>query len=215
MSRRFRDRADAGQQLATALTPQWSGRADLVVLGLPRGGVVVAAWVALALGVPLDALVVRKIGVPGHEELALGAVAHGGPPVLNEQVLRAQVLVPAELDRLVAAALADCEELESRYRPGAPPVDVHDRVALLVDDGLATGATMRAAVAALREQQPAAVVVAVPVAPRETLAVLEREADWVVCLQRPLLFRAVSWAYDDFTPVTDDQVVALLPGAGR
>lgn len=215
MSRRFRDRADAGQQLAAALAPQWSGRADLVVLGLPRGGVVVAARVALALGAPLDALVVRKIGVPGHEELALGAVARGGPPVLNEQVLRAQALVPAELDRLVGVALADCEELESRYRPGATPLDVHDRVALLVDDGLATGATMRAAVAALRQQQPAAVVVAVPVAPRETLAVLEREADSVLCLQRPLMFRAVSWAYDDFTPVSDDQVLALLPGAGR
>jgi putative phosphoribosyl transferase len=214
VSRRFRDRADAGQQLASALAPQWSGRSDLVVLGLPRGGVVVAAQVARALEAPLDALVVRTIGVPGHEQLALGAVARGGPPVLNEQVLRAQALLPAELDRMVGAALADCEELESRYRPRAAPVDVHDRAVLLVDDGLATGATMRAAVAALREQRPAAVVVAVPVAPRETLAVLEREADAVACLQRPLLFRAVGWAYDDFAPVGDDQVVALLSGAG-
>lgn len=214
MSRRFRDRADAGQQLAAALAPQWNGRADLVVLGLPRGGVMVAAEVARALAAPLDALAVRKIGVPGHEELALGAVALGGPPVLNTQVLLAQPLVPAELDRLVGVAVAECGALESRYRLGAAPVDVHERAVLLVDDGLATGATIRAAVAAVRAQGPAVIVVAVPVGSREAIAQLEREADAVVCLQRPLLPRAVSWAYDDFTPVSDDQVVDLLRHVG-
>ncbi len=215
MSRRFRDRADAGEQLAAALAPQWNGRADLVVLGLPRGGVVVAAEVARALAAPLDALAVRKIGVPGHEELALGAVALGGPPVFNTQVLLAQPLVPAELDRLVGVAVAECGALESRYRPGAAPVDVHERAVLLVDDGLATGATIRAAVAAVRAQGPAVIVVAVPVGSREAIAQLEREADAVVCLQRPLLPRAVSWAYDDFTSVSDDQVVDLLRHVGR
>lgn len=215
MSRRFRNRADAGEQLAAALAPQWNGRADLVVLGLPRGGVVVAAEVARALAAPLDALAVRKIGVPGHEELTLGAVARGGPPVFNTQVLLAQSLVPAELDRLVDVAVAECGDLESRYRPGAAPVDVHERAVLLVDDGLATGATLRAAVAAVRAQRPAVIVVAVPVGSREAVAQLERAADAVVCLQRPLLPRAVSWAYDDFTWVSDDQVVDLLRHVGR
>ncbi len=215
MSRRFHDRVDAGRQLAAALVDRYGGRDDVVVLGLPRGGVVVAAEVARALPAPLDALVVRKIGVPGHEELALGAVGRGGAPVLNAQVVAAQQLAPAELEHLVASAQEECAAREDRYRPGRPPVDVHERVAVLVYDGLATGATLRAALAALRPQRPAALVVAVPVSPRETLALVEREADDVVCLQRPLLFRAVGWAYQDFTATSDEEVVALLGGVGR
>ncbi|MCU0266037.1 MAG: phosphoribosyltransferase [Actinomycetia bacterium] len=210
MTRPFADRADAGRQLGAALQPGLGARPAVVVLGLPRGGVVVAAEVARVLAAPLDVLVVRKVGTPTNPELALGAVLADGPAVLNPRVLSAEQLDGGQVERLVAAERARCAEREGRYRPGRPPVDVEGRTVLLVDDGLATGATMRAAVAAVRGRGAGRVVVAVPVGPRETLAVLQREADEVVCLRRPLLFRAVGWAYADFRPTTDDDVVALL-----
>lgn len=210
MVRAFADRVDAGRRLAAALASDHADRADVVVLGLPRGGVVVAAEVAAALHLPLDALVVRKVGAPSNPELALAAVLADGPPVLNPGVLQAEGLSAGEAERLVAAERERCAAAERRWRPGQPPADVAGRTVLLVDDGAATGATMRAAVAAVRARGSARVVVAVPVAPRETLALLEREADAVVCLRRPLLFRAVGWAYADFAATTDDEVAALL-----
>lgn len=212
MGRAFADRADAGRRLGAALTTEYRGRSDTLVLGLPRGGVVVAAEVARVLDLPMDALVVRKVGVPGFPELALGAVVADGDPVLNPEVLRAEGLGSEVVARLVEAERAVCVEREARYRAGRPPLDVEGRTVLIVDDGLATGATMRAAVAALRPQRPAAIVVAVPVGPRETLELLEREADRVVCLERPLMFRAVGWAFDDFEQTTDAEVVAALGG---
>jgi len=212
MGRAFADRADAGRRLGAALTTEYRGRPDTLVLGLPRGGVVVAAEVARVLHLPMDALVVRKVGVPGFPELALGAVVADGEPVLNAGVLRAEGLGSEVVTRLVEAERAVCVEREARYRAGLPPLDVGGRTVLIVDDGLATGATMRAAVAALRPQRPAAIVVAVPVGPRETLELLEREADRVVCLERPLMFRAVGWAFDDFEQTTDAEVIAALGG---
>ncbi len=212
MGRAFADRADAGRRLGAALADEYGGRPDALVLGLPRGGVVVAAEVARVLHLPMDALVVRKVGVPGFPELALGAVVADGDPVLNPEVLRAEGLGSEVVTRLVEAERAVCVEREARYRAGLPPLDVGGRTVLIVDDGLATGATMRAAVAALRPQRPAAIVVAVPVGPRETLELLEREADRVVCLERPLMFRAVGWAFDDFEQTTDAEVIAALGG---
>lgn len=214
MVRAFADRVDAGRRLAVVLAPDHADRIDVVVLGLPRGGVVVAAEVAGVLRLPLDALVVRKVGSPSNPELALGAVLADGAPVLNPGVLQAEGLSAGETERLIAAERERCADAERRWRPGLPPVDVAGRTVLLVDDGAATGATMRAAVAAVRARGAARVVVAVPVAPRETLALLEREADAVVCLRRPLLFRAVGWAYADFAATTDEEVAALL-GSGR
>lgn len=215
MARAFVDRVDAGRQLGAALAPDHEGHHVVVVLGLPRGGVVVAAEVARLLSRPLDALVVRKVGAPSNPELALGAVLAAGPPVLNPGVVHAEGLGAEQVELLVAAERARCLEAEQRYRPDRPPLDVQGRTALVVDDGVATGATMRAAVAAVRFRGAARVVVAVPVGPRETLAVLERVADAVVCLRRPLLFRAVGWAYADFTATSDDEVAALLRSGGH
>jgi predicted phosphoribosyltransferase len=210
---RFADRRQAGHELGQVLAETYGGRDDVIVLGLPRGGVVVAAAVAEELGADLDVLVVRKVGAPGHEELAVGAVVRGAPPVLNEDVLRSIAISPATLSRLVDEQREECTRREDVFRHGLPALDVKGRTVLLVDDGLATGATMRAAVAALRPQEAAAVVVAVPVAPRDTLHVLQNEADAVVCLSAPLMFRAVGWAYDDFRQTSDDEVVAILTAA--
>lgn len=217
--RRFHDRADAGRLLGAAVAaavptaaPGRPGSERTVVLGLPRGGVVVAAEVARALGQRVDVLAVRKVPSPRQPELAVGAVTADGPPLVNEQVVRAEEIAPAELDRLVGAALAQVREDDGRYRAGRPPVDAADAVVVLVDDGAATGATIRAGVAALRAAGARRVVVALPVAPRDTLAVLEREADLVVCLRTPLLFRAVGWAYDDFGQTPTEEVERLLAG---
>lgn len=213
MAPRFHDRADAGRALGAALAGEIGGRDDVVVLGLPRGGVVVAAEVGAALDLPVDALVVRKVATPSHPELALGAVTADGPAVANAEVVRAEGLGPDEVERLVAEARARCVVDEARWRGGRAFPDVVDRTVVLVDDGLATGATMRAAVAVVRASGASRVVVAVPVGPRETLGVLQREADAVVCLRRPLLFRAVGWAYERFDPTSDEEVVAVLGGA--
>jgi putative phosphoribosyl transferase len=214
----FADRADAGRQLAAGLTPVLAGetaRADRpLLLGLPRGGVVVAAAAAAELGLPFDAIAVRKVGAPTNPELALGAVTADGTVLLNEQVVRAEELTGPEVADLVAAAQAQAQADDRRYRGARPPVQVGGDTVVVVDDGAATGATVRAAVAALRAAGARRVVVALPVAPRETVAVLEREADTVVCLRRPLLFRAVGWAYADFAPTPTERVVELLRAAG-
>ncbi len=212
MSRTFADRTEAGQRLARALHA-YAGRADLLVLALPRGGVPVAFEVARALRAPLDLLLVRKLGVPGQEELAMGAIASGGIRVLNREVIAATGVGEA---RIEAAAAREQRELERRataYRGDRPPAEIAGRCIILIDDGLATGATMRAALAALRPQHPGALVVAVPVAPRDTLSRLRAEADDVVCLEAPDDFYAIGAWYRDFGQLDDDQVRDLLARA--
>lgn len=205
----FRDRADAGRQLAAELG-DYRGRSDVLVLGLARGGVPVALEVARALVVPLDVFIVRKLGAPGHEELALGAIASGGARVLNADVLRALDIDEATVAAVAAEEQRELERRERTYRNGGRPAQVAGKTAILVDDGLATGASMRAAALALREQGAATVVVAVPVAPRETCAAFEREVDRTVCARTPEPFQSVGAWYDDFAQVTDDQVRELL-----
>jgi putative phosphoribosyl transferase len=206
---RFADRSDGGRLLAERLV-RYASRPDVVVLGLPRGGMPVAAEVASALGAPLDVFLVRKLGVPGHEELAMGAIASGGVRVLNDDVVRAARISEPELERVAARELETLEAREIAYRGGRPPVEVRDRTAILVDDGLATGATMRAAIGALRDRGAARIVVAVPTAPRETCEALAREVDEVVCATTPEPFTAVGLWYRDFSPVSDDEVRRLL-----
>ena len=208
---RFADRRDGGRRLAAELTA-YAQRRDVVVLGLPRGGIPVAAEVAAALGAPLEVFVVRKLGVPGHEELAMGAIASGGVRVLNEDVVRTSAIPPEELARVTEREREAVNRLQTAYRGERPPVEVRDRVAIVVDDGLATGATMRAAVTALRELGAAAIVVAVPTAPRETCQALRAIADEVVCATSPHPFMAVGLWYADFAPVSEETVRELLDG---
>jgi putative phosphoribosyl transferase len=209
----FRDREDAGHQLARELGPHLVATARTVLLGLPRGGVVVAAAAGGDLGLPVDAIAVRKIGAPGNPELALGAVTADGTVLLNDQVVRAEELTAQEVADRVSRSTGEAAADEVRYRGDRPRPDLRGADVVIVDDGAATGATVRAALRSARASGAARVVVALPVAPRETLAVLEREADLVVCLRRPLLFRAVGWAYSDFSATPADRVVSLL-GAG-
>jgi putative phosphoribosyl transferase len=209
MERRFRDRTDAGQQLAGKLT-RYAEEPDLLVLALPRGGVPVAYEVARALGAPLDIFLVRKLGVPGHEELAMGAIATGGVRVLNEQVVQMAGITE---DQIAAVATDEKRELERRdreYRSGRPAPEVQGRVVILIDDGLATGATMRAAAVTLRSQGPARLIVAVPVAARETCEAFQDEVDEVVCAETPEPFFGVGMWYEDFSQTTDQEVRALL-----
>jgi putative phosphoribosyl transferase len=205
----FRNRHDAGRALARRLT-FYGGRADVSVLALPRGGVPVAFEIALALGAPLDVFLVRKLGLPGHEELAMGAVASGGARVLEPDVLREYRVSKGEVARVTAAELRELRRREIAYRAGRPPLDVRDRNVILVDDGLATGSSMRAALAALEPLSPAHFVIAVPVAPRSTVLSLERVADEVVCLATPEPFLAVGMFYEHFEQVSDEEVCDLL-----
>lgn len=210
----FRDRADAGRQLAKELTA-YAGRPDVRVLALPRGGVPVAFQAARALGAPLDVFLVRKLGVPGREELAMGALASGGVCVLNDDVVRSLAIPDDVIDAAAEKELQELTRRERAYRDDRPPPDVAGRTVLLVDDGLATGSTMRAAVAALRKLHPARIVVAVPVGAAEICAGLRGEADEVVCARVPEPFHAVGLWYDDFTQTTDEEVRALLDRAAR
>ncbi len=209
---RFRDRTEAGRLLGQALRERTdlADRPDVLVLGLPRGGVVVAAEVARVLRAPLDAFVVRKIGVPGHEELAMGAIASGGIRVVNEDV-RASLLIPPEVfERAAAREERELARREAAYRGERPPVDVRGRCVVLVDDGLATGASMRAAVRAVQRREPARVVVAVPVAPPDTCQQIEQMGVEVFCLSMPEHFGGVGRFYADFAQTTDDEVRELL-----
>jgi putative phosphoribosyl transferase len=208
--RRYRDRRHAGQALAAELK-EYANRPDVAVLALPRGGVPVASEVARALDVPLDVFVVRKLGFPGQEELAMGAIASGGVRVLNREI--AAVVSDAELEAAAQRELHELVRREQRYRGGRPPLDVRGRTAILIDDGLATGASMRAAVAALRQRGPARIVVAVPVAAQQTCAQLRGEADEVVCAITPAEFFAVGLWYEDFRQTTDEEVQQLLAEA--
>ena len=206
----FTDRASAGRTLASHLSAYSRGDA-VVVLGLPRGGVVVAAEVATVLRAPLDVCVVRKLGVPGREELAFGAVAAGGALVLNGEVVNAFRLTDEDIQGVVRRERLELDRRERAYRgESAPPVAVAGSTAILVDDGLATGATMRAAVEAMRAAEPALIVVAVPVAAAATCAMIQQLADAVVCAEMPSSFSAVGQWYLDFRQTTDDEVRELL-----
>jgi predicted phosphoribosyltransferase len=211
---RFADRADAGRSLA-ALLAGYAGRDDVLVLGLPRGGVPVAAEVAGVLGAHLDALVVRKLGVPGRPELAMGAIADVGQHievVTNDVVIGRLGISPADFDEVYRRELQELRRRATTYRGARPPVAVSGRTVIVVDDGLATGATMRAAVAAVHQQRPARLVVAVPVGARDTCELLSREVDEVICAQHPEPFHAVHQGYLDFSQTPDEQVLALLAG---
>jgi putative phosphoribosyl transferase len=212
IQRRFRDRADAGRILAERLA-HYAGRDDVLVLGLPRGGVPVAAEVARALGAPLDVFLVRKLGLPGQEELAMGAIASGGARVLNEELVETLGIREELVDDVAAREGEELRRREVLYRGARPPPDVEDKIVIVVDDGLATGSSMRAAVAALRRRRPARIVVAVPAAPASTCEQLRPEVDELVCTRTPRPFYAVGIWYENFNQVTDDEVHALLQSA--
>jgi predicted phosphoribosyltransferase len=209
MPERFPDRTNAGRRLAELLS-HLAEAPDAVVLALPRGGVPVAAEVARALQLPFEVFVVRKLGVPGHEELAMGAVASGGIRVLNRDVLAAAGLSEQAVDEVTRRELETVQRQEELYRGPRRSRPLERRTAILVDDGLATGATMRAAVDALRSRAAGRIVVAVPVAPPQTVDALAREVDELVCLLEPDPFTAVGLWYEDFSPVSDEQVRGLL-----
>lgn len=208
---RFRNRQDAGQQLARKLS-KYAGQDGVVVLGLPRGGVPVAHEVATVLGAPLDAVLVRKIGAPGQPEFAIGAIAHGGIEVFTPHLGRDLGITAGVVERITARERVELERREVLYRRGRPAAAVRDRTVIVVDDGLATGWTMQAAILALKAQTPRRIVVAVPVGARETCERLGRIADEVVCVAMPEPFDAVGLWYEDFSQTTDAEVQRLLAG---
>jgi putative phosphoribosyl transferase len=214
MAAYYRDRTHAGRELASKL-PEYADRPDVIVLALPRGGVPVAFEVAKALRAPLDVFIVRKLGVPGHEEYAMGAIATGGVRVLDERVVRAAGVTRAELDAVTAEEQRELDRREHQYRGDRPPPDVAGRTVILVDDGLATGSTMRAAVEALRQEGAARVVVAVPIAPPQTCDAFRDIVDDIVCARTPEPFYAVGLWYEDFSQTTDDEVRELVGRAAE
>ena len=205
----FRDRVEAGRMLATTLQ-EYANRDDVVVLALPRGGVPVGFEVAKALHVPLDVFVVRKLGLPGQEELAVGAIASGGVRVLNRDLLRALRIPEEVVGQIMQEEQRELERREREYRDERSPIDVRGKTVILVDDGLATGSSMRVAVLALKQKGPAQVVVAVPVAPADTCAELQSVADKVVCAVTPQPFLGVGQWYEDFSQTSDEEVRELL-----
>jgi predicted phosphoribosyltransferase len=209
MSVLFDDRHDAGRRLAAGLH-HFAGRPHLVVLGLPRGGVPVAGEVAEALGAPLDVFVVRKLGLPRHEELAMGAVASGGIRVVNQEVVRAAGITRREFDQVTATELLELRRRERAYRAGRPFPDLREATVILVDDGVATGSTMLAGVRALRQLGPAAVIAAAPVMAREAYRTLAREADGCECVAVPEPFYGVGGHYRDFPQTSDEEVRDVL-----
>jgi predicted phosphoribosyltransferase len=207
---RFRDRIEAGRLLGRELATRLHGIDDAIVLALPRGGVPVGSEVVKALGAPLDVFIVRKLGAPGHEELAMGAIASGGVRVLNHDVLNYARVTQQQLDAVVLREERELARREAEYRGNRPPLDVRGRTVIIVDDGLATGSTMRAAIQALRAMMPKRVIVAVPVGAAQTCEELRTIVDDIVCLRTPEPFEAVGLWYDDFTQTTDAEVHALL-----
>ncbi len=206
----FEDRDDAGKRLGARLVEKYGGRDDVVVLGLPRGGVPVAYRVAEALGAPLDVMIVRKLGVPQHPELAMGAIASGGFRIFNDDVISRLGIPKSDIESVTRVERDNLQKREKRYRGERQRVDLSGKVVILVDDGLATGATMRAAITAVREQQPSKVVVAVPTGARETCEKVASAADEFVSLVQPAPFLAVGQSYKDFSPVVDSTVETLL-----
>jgi len=209
---RFRDRREGGERLAERLRA-YANRSDVIVLALPRGGVPVGFEVAEGLRAPLDVFVVRKLGVPGQEELAMGALASGGVRVLDEELIHMAAVSAGDIERATVAATEELSRQEARYRGERRFPDTRGKTVILVDDGLATGSTMRAAVQAIRTQDPATIVVAVPVGAPETCNALRSIADDVVCIETPEPFRAVGLWYDDFSQTTDEEVHELLDRA--
>ncbi len=209
MQTRFRDRTHAGRALATQLTA-YANRSDTLILGLPRGGVPVAYEVAQALNLPLDICLVRKLGVPGHKELAMGAIASDGVRVFNYDVLRGLDISDKTMDHVVTQELHELQRRDRVYRGNRPRPQIRDRIVIVVDDGMATGATMKAALRVLRSQQPKKIVVAVPIAPRSVYQELSAEGIQMVCLATPEPFYAIGLWYENFTQTTDKQVRTLL-----
>lgn len=205
----FEDRAYAGRLLGQALA-KYANRPDVIVLALPRGGVPVGFEVAQAISASLDIMLVRKLGTPGHEELAMGAIASGGITVFNSELVSRLHIGPELIEAATKRELQELERREQAYRGNHPPPVVENRHVILVDDGLATGASMRAAVAALRQRNPASIIVAIPVAPPDTVDVLKEEADEVICLAMPEPFLAVGRWYRDFSQTSDEDVKSLL-----
>jgi predicted phosphoribosyltransferase len=210
--RAYRDRRDAGCQLAAKLAHH-GGKPGVVVLALPRGGVPVAYEVARALNAPVDVFLVRKLGAPGQRELALGAIATGGVRLLNHEVVRSLQIGPDVIEEITARESEELRRREQMYRGDRPAPELRGKTVILVDDGLATGASMRVAVAAVRQQQPAQIVVAVPLASPETCAEFRAEVDEIVCARTPDPFFAVGFGYDDFSQTSDDEVHELLTRA--
>jgi predicted phosphoribosyltransferase len=208
----FHDRADAGRTLARSLQ-RYKNLADVIVLALPRGGVPVAIEVARELNAPLDVFIVRKLGVPGHEELGMGAIASGGIRVFNESIIRELGISDEVRDLVTARERTELKRRERLYRDDRPPPQIEGKTVIIVDDGLATGFSMKAAVTALREQHPARLIVAVPTAPVATCSELKKMADEVVCGLTPEPFYAVGGSYVDFRQVTDEEVRSLLNSA--
>ena len=217
MMRAFADRREAGAELATSLS-HYARRNDVVVLALPRGGVPVAYEVAERLGAPLDIFLVRKLGMPGYPELGMGAIASGGVRVLNADVVRWYGVSEAQIEQVAREEQRELERREREYRQGRPLTDLRDRVVILIDDGLATGSTMRAAVEAVRQHKPSRIVVAVPVGAPSTCEEFADITDETVCARTPEPFSAVGLWYRNFSQTTDEEVRELLDkhaGAGR
>ena len=211
MNRLFRDRVDAGQLLAARLT-RYANREDVLVLGLPRGGVPVAFEVATKLNAPLDVFVVRKLGVPGYEELAMGAIAGGGVRVFNTDVVRIYRIPGSVIDQVAAVQQRELERREQTYRGHSKPPEIRGKIVILVDDGIATGSTMRAAIHAVRSQSPARLIVAVPVAPASQTCLADDVDEWVI-LMTPENFHAVGQWYTEFDQTSDEEVTQLLAKA--
>ncbi len=210
----FPNRTEAGRRLAPRLR-DYANRKGVIVLGIPRGGVPIAFEVAEYLKVPLDVLVLRKLGVPGHEELGFGAIASGGVRALNPEIVEALRISPRDIELVTNREAKELQRREHAYRGGRPPLDVRGRTVILIDDGIATGSGMRAAVAALRQMKPAQIVIAVPVAPASTCDSLRDEVNELICLETPEPFYGVGQFYYDFSQVSDEEVSELLDRAAR
>ncbi|RMF25328.1 MAG: phosphoribosyltransferase [Cyanobacteria bacterium J083] len=210
MKTRFRDRTEAGRLLAKILKPTYANQPNVIVLALPRGGVPIGYEIAKALNVPLDLCLVRKLGVPGHEELAMGAIATGGIMLLNENLVRSLRISPQAIQEVVIKEQKELKRRDQLYRGDRPAPDLTGRTVIIVDDGIATGSTLKAAIAAIKQQKPEKIIVAVPVAPPDVCQELKNEVDEVVCLLTPEWLYSISLWYDDFSPTTDEEVRRLL-----
>lgn len=206
---RFRDRVDGGKQLAEKLLI-YKNHPDAIVLGLPRGGVITAYEVAKALELPLDIVVPRKIGAPFNPELAVGAITQEGEVVWNDSLMKSLHLKPADLTDIIAAEKKESARRLQTYRGGRPPLDLKDKIVILIDDGIATGATMRASIASVRARGCAKIVVATPLAPIDPLSKIEQEADEFVCVLMPKIFMGISAFYDEFGQTSDEEVIAIM-----